>query len=69
MIFVHDLIRLLEDTLTFMAKTAQRTEQAAHDVTGKFLKALLNKAYEIVDKVIKSSYQIEIFISNMNYYY
>lgn len=64
MIFVHDLIRLLEDTLTFMAKTAQRTEQAPHDVTGKFLKALLNKAYEIVDKVIKSSYQIEIFISN-----
>lgn len=52
MIFVHDLIRLLEDTLTFMAKTAQHTEQAPHDVTGKFLKALLNKAYEIVDKVI-----------------
>ncbi|XP_029184672.2 HEAT repeat-containing protein 1-like isoform X2 [Acropora millepora] len=54
---VHDemlnavFLRLLEDTLTFMAKTAQRTEQAPHDVTGKFLKALLNKAYEIVDKI------------------
>ena len=47
MIFVHDLIRLLEDTLTLMAKTAQRTEQVPCDVTRKFLKALLNKAYEI----------------------
>jgi len=36
-----------------MTKTAQHSEHAAHDATGKFWKALLHKAYEIVDKVMK----------------
>ncbi|XP_068676688.1 HEAT repeat-containing protein 1-like isoform X1 [Montipora foliosa] len=54
---VHDemvnalFLRLLEDTLNFMAKAAQHGEEAPHDATGKFWKALLHKAYEIVDKV------------------
>ena len=48
------LFRLLEDTLNFMTKTAQHSDQVPHDTTGKFWKALLHKAYEIVDKVRKS---------------
>ena len=48
------LLRLLEDTLNFMTKTAQHGEQASQDATGKFWKALLHKTYEIVDKVSES---------------
>ncbi|XP_078352830.1 HEAT repeat-containing protein 1-like isoform X2 [Oculina patagonica] len=44
-------LRLLEDTLNFMTKTAQHSEHALHDAAGKFWKALLHKTYEIVDKV------------------
>ncbi|KAJ7330602.1 HEAT repeat-containing protein 1 [Desmophyllum pertusum] len=44
-------LRLLEDTLNFMTKTAQHGDQATQDATGKFWKALLHKTYEIVDKV------------------
>lgn len=47
-------LRLLEDTLNFMTKTAQHGEHASQDATGKFWKALLHKTYEIVDKVSKS---------------
>ena len=36
-----------------MTKTAQHGDQATHDVTGKFWKALLHKTYEIIDKVMK----------------
>ncbi|RMX40131.1 hypothetical protein pdam_00002238 [Pocillopora damicornis] len=44
-------LRLLQDTLNFMTKTAQHGDQAATDVTGKFWKAFLHKTYEIIDKV------------------
>lgn len=37
-----------------MTKTAQHSDKVPHDTTGKFWKALLHKAYEIVDKVRKS---------------
>lgn len=44
-------LRLLQDTLNFMTKTAQHGDQANPEVTGKFWKALLHKTYEIIDKV------------------
>lgn len=44
-------LRLLEKTLNFMTKTAQRSDQASNGSIGKFWKALLHKAYEIIDKV------------------
>lgn len=53
-VFSVYFLRLLEKTLNFMTKTAQHSDQASNGSTGKFWKALLHKAYEIIDKVVKS---------------
>lgn len=52
-VFSVYFLRLLEKTLNFMTKTAQHSDQASNGSTGKFWKALLHKAYEIIDKVVK----------------
>lgn len=52
-VFPVYFLRLLEKTLNFMTKTAQHSDQASNGSIGKFWKALLHKAYEIIDKVVK----------------
>ena len=42
---------ILETSLSFMTVTAKLSEQHSQDAGGKFWKAVLHRAYDIVDKV------------------
>lgn len=53
--YCHVSFRLLEDLLRYIHSIARSVEENANKPTAKFWRVLLNKAYDVLDKVCGQS--------------